>query len=378
MSQVSDVDDTLSLPGTSVSSQGGPVALRRWTVPRLVAELAKRGIRHPASARKAELYRLLMTEPSAPEREDPPPAIQQSLVLLQASLDSLISSVADIRTRVVDLESRTPASSQAVVPVSDPPLFQLPAPGTSPAAPVVAPAHLVPDHIRRDILAGKDVNLASILIASHDAADNKTFDCGEVSVVLRAKDGRLNRKLSVVEFVLAFGLFRDVLCSAFPARREELDTYLHRVTGLGHKYGGTAFYDYHRSFSAKAAAALAQFQFSVNWAMLDMELFCQHFAGLRAPACSTCQSIFHSTEWCPQTATAQPDKAIPGPSGVPRSPSTTDKLGRPIVYLGNSQVCNNFNFGSCLFSGCRALHICSICFRAHPRSTCPKKAYKRL
>lgn len=76
-------------------------------------------------------------------------------------------------------------------------------------------------------------------------------------MVLKSKDPRLNRKLAVTEFVLAFGMLRDVLCLASPSRREELDLYLHSVVNLGYKYRGYSFYDYHRSFLAKAAGRLA-------------------------------------------------------------------------------------------------------------------------
>lgn len=42
-------------------------------------------------------------------------------------------------------------------------------------------------------------------------------------MVLKAKNSRLNRKLTIAEFVLTFGMLRDVLCSASPISREELD-----------------------------------------------------------------------------------------------------------------------------------------------------------
>lgn len=117
-------------------------------------------------------------------------------------------------------------------------------------------------------------------------------------MVVRSKDPRINRKLSVTEFVLAFGMFRDALFLASHSRREELDLNLHAVVDLGYKYGGIAFYDYHCSFAAKAAAKLAQFQASTNWSAMDTELFCHHFAGLLSPLCSICQSSTHTENWC--------------------------------------------------------------------------------
>ncbi|XP_044125174.1 mucin-5AC-like [Bufo gargarizans] len=337
MSHMSELDDNLSLPGSAISEHNSCTSLRSWTVPKLIAELRRRGIRHPATARKAELYRLLMTTPGSSAEQSDNDSIRLALAQIQSSITGLVSSVADIQSRVAVLETRPAASPQypgsAVISAIPPDVAGRPS-----ATPQIAPSHFVPEHIKKDILAGKDVNLASILIASQDISENRVINCGEVSVVLKAKDARLNRKLSVSEFVLAFSLYRDVVCSAQPNRREELDTYLYRIADLGHKYGGSAFYDYHRSFSAKAAAALHQFQFMSNWADLDMELFCRHFAGLKAPLCAICQSIFHSTEWCPNPVQDPQSAANPGPSGSSRTSSSTDKLGRPIVYLGSSQV----------------------------------------
>ncbi|MGL5500148.1 MAG: hypothetical protein ACRDCK_03210, partial [Plesiomonas shigelloides] len=88
-----------------------------------------------------------------------------------------------------------------------------------PAAGTVSP------QLRSNIIQGKDINLASLLLPS-PAADRKMVDCGDVAVFLKTSDPRLQRNLSFAEFVIAFGIFRDTLCQVFPDRREELDLYL--------------------------------------------------------------------------------------------------------------------------------------------------------
>ncbi|XP_044128654.1 uncharacterized protein LOC122925402 [Bufo gargarizans] len=372
MSQLSGTEDNVSSLGSVVSGRSSNRSLRNWTIPKLIAELNRKGIRYPSSARKAELYRILMSEAGSSEEQSSLSSIQLSLSQLQASINGLVNSVSDIQSRVEVLEVQPSTSGQSQATVSTPAALQS-LQGINIPTPQIVPSHFLPESLKKDIVAGKDINLASILIASHDVAENRVINCGDVSIVMKAKDARLSRKLSIPEFVLAFSVYRDVVCSAQPDRREELDRYLYRVTDLGQKYGGSAFYDYHRSFSAKAAAALSQFQFVTNWAEMDTELFCRHFAGLRAPTCSNCQSIFHTTDWCPNYSLNTPQGPWPGPSGSQGNSSSVDKLGRPIVYLGKSQLCNNFNLGSCAFNACRALHICSLCFRAHPRSSCPRK-----
>ncbi|KAL1251096.1 hypothetical protein QQF64_018892 [Cirrhinus molitorella] len=65
----------------------------------------------------------------------------------------------------------------------------------SPAAVTVSP------QIRQNIIQGKDINLASLLLPS-PAADRQMVDCGDVAVFLKTSDPRLQRNLSFGEFVL--------------------------------------------------------------------------------------------------------------------------------------------------------------------------------
>lgn len=154
MSRASDIVETSVDENPARMSEGGSVSsLRSWTVRRLMTELSRRGISYPASARKAELYRLLVVNSGPQQQEEVP------MVTVQNSLTQI---------------------------------------------------HLM-----------------------------------------------LNE------------------------RREELDLFLFRITELGYMYGGSSFYDYHCSFSAKAAATLSQFQFLTNWANIDTEIFVGISPGLR-------------------------------------------------------------------------------------------------
>lgn len=63
---------------------------------------------------------------------------------------------------------------------------------------------------------------------------------------MKAKDPRLDRKLNIPQFVLAFSTFKDVICSVNSGRRKELDQYLLNVVDLSYKYDGYGFYNYHR------------------------------------------------------------------------------------------------------------------------------------
>lgn len=68
MSHVSESDELAFIPPTLTGGlgDGSTPSLRSWTVPRLTAELRHRGIAFPATARKAELFRLLFPSPEQP------------------------------------------------------------------------------------------------------------------------------------------------------------------------------------------------------------------------------------------------------------------------------------------------------------------------
>ncbi|XP_044141599.1 uncharacterized protein LOC122931592 [Bufo gargarizans] len=123
MSQAPESDDNLSLPGSSVSGRASNPSLRSWTVPKLVAELNRRGIRHPASARK--------TEPEGSNDQPSLSSIQLSLLQLQSTIGSLAGSVANIQARMGELESRPPAAPPSPAPPAIPSTSQDTAPGTS-------------------------------------------------------------------------------------------------------------------------------------------------------------------------------------------------------------------------------------------------------
>ncbi|ROL41035.1 hypothetical protein DPX16_22356 [Anabarilius grahami] len=102
----------------------------------------------------------------------------------------------------------------------------------------VSPAAVtVSSQLRSNIIQGKDINLASLLLPS-PAVDRQTVDCGDVAVFLKTSDPRLQRNLLFAEFAIAFSIYRDILCQVFPDRREELDLYLTMMADFNQRYGG--------------------------------------------------------------------------------------------------------------------------------------------
>ena len=68
-------------------------------------------------------------------------------------------------------------------------------------------------------------------------------------------------------------------------RRKELDDYEVIVVGITSRIDGTAFYEYHRTFSARAAALIQQQNVKVDWGVRDNGLFCSLFVGQKSNVC---------------------------------------------------------------------------------------------
>ena len=201
------------------------------------------------------------------------------------------------------------------------------------------------------------------------------------AAVLKSADPRLGRDLSIGEFLVAFGIYRDVICSVFPARRQELDAYLALIGDLNLKYGRNIFYQYHKALSSKSALYISQYNTAIDWSILDTELLVLLTGGQQALACNNCGDLGHSAPLCPRvpfqfpsqanTQATQPAVATapsPNQSSAPR----LDKMGRQVHMFNNKPVCNNFNYNVCAFPNCHFLHVCSSCGEAHPRFICPR------
>ena len=110
--------------------------------------------------------------------------------------------------------------------------------------------------LRKAIIEGKDVNLAQLLIPTSNAVNmsEKEHSCDKEDKY--DKDPRLHKTLSIAEFIYAFGIYKNIMCQTYPNRREELNLYERDIVDMATHYGGKGFYEYHKTFSARAAAHL--------------------------------------------------------------------------------------------------------------------------
>ena len=90
--------------------------------------------------------------------------------------------------------------------------------------------------IKKQILEGKDVNLAILLSSKYDLPQQHTMQSGVLTVELNTKkDVRLKHNLSE-EFNRAFRKFRSIMCKAYPHRKAELEQYKANINEIAHNY----------------------------------------------------------------------------------------------------------------------------------------------
>lgn len=150
--------------------------------------------------------------------------------------------------------------------------------------------------MQSDIIQGKNINLAALLLPLL-AIEQQMVDCGDMAVFLKTSDPRLQRNLSFGEFVIAFGIYSDILCQTFPDRREELDLYLDMLADFSQRYGGTLFYNITSPSQQNLLPSLHCT--TLDWFITDCELLLRHFGGHRTLVCPVHSSHGHSVAFCP-------------------------------------------------------------------------------
>ena len=201
---------------------------------------------------------------------------------------------------------------------------------------------IVPRNIRRDILQGKDVNLAVLLLPIKDRVNfgnERDVQIGDEMFTLKGKrDNRLGKDLTIAEFITAFNIFKRVICSQYPGRREELDNYISQIIEISTKFPGFAFYQYHLQFSAKSAEYFER-GVRMDWASLDVTMLNTIVAGQKANTCSLCQAFDHTASFCGLNAV---------------KPAVKESREQDICRFHQSDR-------GCYKRGCGFAHVCSAC-----------------
>lgn len=96
--------------------------------------------------------------------------------------------------------------------------------------------------------------------------------CENITAVFKSADPRLLKDPSIRQFVVGFGVYRNVICTIYPERRQEFDPYLALISDLNLKYSKNIFYQYHKAFSTKGHRSI-QYPAKLVKIMVDGESF---------------------------------------------------------------------------------------------------------
>ena len=232
----------------------------------------------------------------------------------------------------------------------------------------VSRVEVVTPAIKANITKGKYVNLAQLFLPqTHNEKSVDSCSHGK-----SASDPRLSKTLTIGEFITAFSIYKNIMCEAYPQRRQELDTYERDIVDMATRFGGTNFYEYHKQFAMNAAALLEQRNIRINWAIRDNTLFCNLFAGHKVLSCTLCHSLSHTEKFCELHA-ADVASTSTTQDRYRQVDRRSDYLGRKRAFHQGREVCNNFNGrGGCFRNSCKFVHVCSACKGSHSVEKCDK------
>ena len=139
------------------------------------------------------------------------------------------------------------------------------------AADLLPHLDIVSDSLRLQITEGKYINLASLLIPEFHLTPNfTTNEFSELELLRKSRrDYPLDRPLNITQFYKAFGIYKRVMCEAFPQRRLELELYEADIGNIFDHFGNL-FYQYHVQFTRKAAAYLEK-GIKIDWSKRNTE-----------------------------------------------------------------------------------------------------------
>ena len=294
----------------------------------------------------------------------------QDFVLIRNEMTQMQASLAEISRKLGQQSATVNSTSNPTVSATEVQASSVAAPSLTGTVRVpidsLPSVNIVSQNIRKQIHEHKYVNLALLLIPSMDSdSQTKIIDQDGNQIVVRSNDARLQRHLTIHEFHIAFSRFKNVVCEKEPERRKELDAYSDLIDSMFGQFGGSHFYEYHKSFARKAEQYFLTMGVSVDWSCRDSALYMQTFTGLKTSICDLCSSVSHTAKFCPLSVGHQRFQSTGSGSNRQPAANLTDKYGRTRLYHNGKEICNNFNSTN----GCtsthknfeRVMHLCSIC-----------------
>lgn len=261
------------------------------------------------------------------------------------ALKQQVAAISKEKESAVEIDRQIPSTSG----MSNVPAITMRVPSSS-----LPMMDIVPENVRKDILKGKNINLAQLLLPARERGiftGSRDITIGDETLSLKPRtDDRLTKQLTIQEFIKAFNIYKNVICEVFPDRRLEMDKYTSNIIEISAKYPGFSFYEYHLEFAGRAAFFLEHHNIAVDWGCTDDRLLTQVVAGRKANTCALCNAFDHTSRFCPLNA----DKAVNN--------------------VGSNKTCMKFNSqAGCTFDPCRYAHKCALCNGNHTSHKCHVK-----
>ncbi|CAG2236809.1 unnamed protein product [Mytilus edulis] len=262
------------------------------TLDEVKGKLRKQGIRAPSTFTKEQLLELL-NENSGQDNTVMPeiPALTQ----LTTSLNNMEQTVQNQGTLIQSLlvrESNIISQPAFVSDINNGVHHDTGSYHTTKVSSGMFPhVQAVAPNVRKQILEGKYINLATLLNNQENVQDYKTVDESDGSVLLiKHRDPRLQRNLSIQEFLEAFNIYKNIICEK-QDRRIEFDMYIQDIIDISARYKGPVFYEYHKAFANKVAAIKLTHGKVVDWSIRDEKLYSSITSGQIIKECETCGSL---------------------------------------------------------------------------------------
>ena len=238
-----------------------------WSIKTLKIELQKLGINVPNGLSKTVLHQLYL--------ENVKPKVVEEVISEKNNIDMKMTSDQDaslvrdstqimtpsatmnVQSLIEQARAQDPGHTSSTIPLGGNDNQMTPILGAlTSVTQCFTNVDIISPNLQKDILEGKDINLATLLIPFYDCPTKHSVVANGIEVNVTGKpDIRLNRRLSIQEFIRAFGKYKRVMTSVFDDRCTERDAYEDDIIDI-HNYFGEEFYDYHKAFSAKSAVLL--------------------------------------------------------------------------------------------------------------------------
>ena len=185
------------------------------------------------------------------------------------------------------------------------------------------------------------------------------------------------RKQPVTDILIwtqCFASYTAVLAGKFQGCTPHLMAYMSTIIGCYRKFEGYGWVVYDTSYRRRAAIKK-----TLNWSEIDSSLFNTLFTGRAKTSirCTECFGDDHESSQCPHTPSPlfqlSPGAAYSPLSGFSPQLLPTQRIqGPPVTPPRTCGLFNAHGGPQCTYGvNCKFIHACNLCFKNHPRSTCP-------